>query len=142
MDRLQEFLVNARNEDVTSKLFEEYGTLIAETVPEIHCVSKTIYWENRNMDRGIYKRHLELSGVRPLREHCISIMSESQHQAARRYMRDEIPVLVAKVELWVQSGAGTLDAERKQNIVRVCNEIEDRLSAVSVVRSLLNDHIV
>lgn len=134
MDRLQEFLVNARNKVVTTELRDEYGTFIAENVPEIYCVSKTIYWENRNKERDIYKRHLDLSGVRPLRRHCISIMSESQHQAARRYMRDEIPVLVAKVELWVQSGAGTLDAERKQNIVRVCNEIEDRLSAVSVVR--------
>lgn len=136
---MQEFLTTTRNEIVSSKLHDNYDGFVAENIPEIHCVSKTMYWNNRNNDRVAYERYesfLNLSGIKLLRRYCISIISATQHQAASRYMRHDIPALVAKVELWVQSGAGTLNAESKQNIARVCNTLEESLHSVSTLSTL------
>lgn len=45
-------------------------------------------------------------------------------------MKHMIPALVRDVDLWVQSGLGTMTAERKQNVREALNTLEGRLKRV------------
>lgn len=74
--------------------------------------------------------YLQLSCILEVRKYCISIVANSQRRIATRYMRDEIPDLLAQLELWVQSGAGSADAERKEVVRCTLNELESRLKKV------------
>lgn len=46
-------------------------------------------------------------------------------------MQNDIPALIANIGLWVESGAATMDDERKESIRRVCGVVEQRLVGVS-----------
>lgn len=80
---------------------------------------------------------LHLSGILQVRKYCLSIVAESQLRAAIECMTDAIPALLGSVELWVQSGAGSLDAERKQALRNTLEEIQRALDTVSSFRRRL-----
>jgi len=50
---------------------------------------------------------------------------------ALQYMQDKIPNLISRVELWVQSGAGTAGAEQKQAVRVALDQLEASVRQVS-----------
>lgn len=74
---------------------------------------------------------LKLSGILGVRKHCLSIVAESQLRAATEYLTDAIPAVLGSVELWVESGSGSVGAERKRVIREQLEEIESALDVVS-----------
>ena len=73
---------------------------------------------------------LKLSGVLAIRQHCMSIVSESQRAAATKWMKDDIGVLLGELDLWVRSAQGSLSAERKQKIRSTLDALERKLYLV------------
>ncbi len=45
-------------------------------------------------------------------------------------MTDNVPAVIERVGLWLQSGVDTVDAERKLAITRTLNEMEGQLVSV------------
>lgn len=97
---------------------------------KVFCVSNHIYKEQRYLPRSEAQRHLHLSGIPALRKFCISVVSESQHRAAKQFMRVSVPAVIGNVGLWLQSGVDTVDAERRLAITRTLDEMERRLVSV------------
>lgn len=66
-------------------------------------------------------------------------MSNTQYRTATRFMRHRVPNLLSNIELWLRSGADTLDAEQRATITRTMDELEDRLTSVraSLLRLLV-----
>ncbi|KAH7129906.1 hypothetical protein B0J13DRAFT_627047 [Dactylonectria estremocensis] len=125
--RIRDYLIRTRNSTIDQKLRDQYREKVSNGDLRVFCVSNKNYWENRTEPRDAALPHLQLSGILEVRKYCISIVANSQRRLATRYMRDEIPALFAQVELWVQSGAGTADAERKEVVRRTLDELESRL---------------
>lgn len=73
---------------------------------------------------------LILSGILEVRAHFIGLVSESQHKAAVEYMRNDIGVLLGELGLWVQSGKGYLNAEKKAEIRNTLDGLENKLYLV------------
>jgi len=46
-------------------------------------------------------------------------------------MQDKLPNLISRIELWVQSGAGTAGAEQKQAVRAALDQLEASLRQVS-----------
>ncbi|KAK7959857.1 uncharacterized protein PG986_004711 [Apiospora aurea] len=124
---LKHYLMTCRNEITKSKLRNNYQDRVPNHQLKVFCVSNTEYWDNRNEPKAEALRHLQLSGILSVREHCMEMVSESQRRMAEHYMKHSIPALVHDVDLWVQSGLGTMTAERKQNIRDALNTLEGRL---------------
>ncbi|CEJ81031.1 hypothetical protein VHEMI01183 [[Torrubiella] hemipterigena] len=124
---LLEFLITTRSEDVIEKLTAHYEEFIPENNLQVYCISNDFYWDNRDADREESQPYLNLSGIIQLRKRCISIVSNAQHEAATSFMQNDIPALIANVGLWVESGAATMDDERKESIRRVCGVLEQQL---------------
>jgi len=124
------FLINNRNEEVTGKLETQYRAQVPRATLRIFCVSNTIYWENRAKPRAEALPYLTLSGIIALRRHCISIVGQSQRRLAARYVNDEIPAFLGDVGLWLESGAGTIRAERKRAIRQALDALDSRLTRV------------
>ncbi|KAF4998211.1 hypothetical protein FGRMN_3260 [Fusarium graminum] len=122
---LKKFLVNTRNDIITRQLKNNYAGRVTDS--RVFCVSNTIYWQNRSANKTEAKRHLELSGILNVRKHCISIVAESQRRIATQYMKDQIPALLADIELWVQSGARTASEERREALCQSLDDIERQL---------------
>lgn len=122
--------MTCRNEITRSKLRENYQNQVPSRTLEVFCVSNTEYWDNRNEPKAYSLRHLQLSGILAVREHCMEMVSESQRRMAEHYIKHSIPALVRDVDLWVQSGLGTMTAERKQNVREALNTLEGRLKRV------------
>jgi hypothetical protein len=122
--------VSTRNEIVTNNLRELYEDRIPGDQLAVFCVSNKDYWDYRDHPRDQSRDILDLSGIIQLRQHCISIVSESQLRAATLYMEQMIPTLLDSLQLWVQSGSGSLGAERKQVILDTLNKVEKRLQKV------------
>lgn len=97
----------------------------------VFCVSNLEYWEHRTRPKGEALPFIRLSGILQVRKYCLSIVAESQLCAAIEYMTDAIPALLGSVELWVQSGSGSLSAERKQAMRNTLEEIQRALDTVS-----------
>ncbi len=95
------------------------------------CVSNHDYWERRDAARDEALPILNLSGILSVRKHCIGLVASTQLQAATMYIRDQIPALLREVELWVQSGAGSMDEERKQAVRETLDALEVRLRRVN-----------
>jgi hypothetical protein len=74
--------------------------------------------------------YLELSGILAIREHCMTMVSESQYSAAAKYMHNDVAVLLGELALWVQSGQGSLSAEKKENIRSTLDTLERKLYLV------------
>ncbi|OQV10816.1 hypothetical protein CLAIMM_14754 isoform 3 [Cladophialophora immunda] len=135
---LKTFLVNTRNQQVTASLQTIYQQRIPGGNLPVFCISNLDYWEHRKKPKAESMPFLQLSGILQVRKYCLSIVAESQLRAAVSYMTDAIPALLGSVELWVQSGAGSLSAERKQTIRNSIEEIEDALDTLKLPGSSVN----
>ncbi|KAK3331432.1 hypothetical protein B0H66DRAFT_546532 [Apodospora peruviana] len=125
---LQNYLIVERNALVTTELTEKYRPQVPGGNISVFCASNTIYWDNRNKtpaERAM--PFLRLSGILEIRRHCIALVSESQLRIAVHYMQDKLPNFISRIELWVQSGAGTTDAEQKQAVRAALNQLEASL---------------
>ncbi|KAF5530041.1 hypothetical protein FMEXI_13782 [Fusarium mexicanum] len=120
---LKQYLITNRNRIITESL----NTTYADRVTRVFCVSNTIYWQNRTARKSAARRHLDLSGILQVRKHCISIVANSQRRIATQYMKDQIPALLADIELWVQSGARTASEERREALCQTLDSVERRL---------------
>lgn len=131
--RLHKYLVETRNSTVTGQLVQHYQREISDGRLRVFCVSNKDYRENRAEPKDQALPFLQLSGILAVRKHCLSIVAESQLRIVTKYVRDDIPALLGDVELWVQSGAGTADAEQKRVVRETLNTLESRLQEVSSV---------
>ncbi|CCT71849.1 uncharacterized protein FFUJ_09011 [Fusarium fujikuroi IMI 58289] len=122
---LKAYLITNRNRIITDSLNTTYAGRV--TPSRVFCVSNTIYWQNRTARKSEAKRHLDLSGILQVRKHCISIVANSQRRIATQYMKDQIPALIADIELWVQSGARTASEERREALCQTLDSVERRL---------------
>ncbi|RWA11880.1 hypothetical protein EKO27_g3224 [Xylaria grammica] len=124
---LQQFLITTRNSVVGDRLFELYRHEVPGSQLKVFCASNTIYWDRREEPKDKSMPHLILSGMLAIREHCMAMVSESQYAAAKKYIRDDVGVLLGELGLWVQSGQGSLSAERKENIRNTLDTLERKL---------------
>lgn len=131
--RLKKYLVETRNSTVTEKLVQQYRSQIPGGRLRVFCVSNHDYREYRLEPKDQALPFLQLSGIIAVRKHCLSIVAESQLQIVTKYVRDDIPALLGDVELWVQSGAGTADAEQKRVVRETLNTLESQLKEVSLM---------
>ena len=129
--RLKKYLVTTRNNIVTKSLTDIYKERVYGGTFRVFCVSNDDYWRLRNEPGDIARPLMQLSGIIAVRTHCISIMAESQLRAVKRFIRDSIPAILSEVTLWVQSGAGSVSAERKQALRESLSVLEARLKIVS-----------
>lgn len=134
--RLQEFLINTRRNIVSQELSQQYTGSVDNQAPMVFCVGNAMYRDNRYLVSEVSRQFLQLSGIPTLRQYCISIVSENQHRIATRFMRHDVPRLLNDIDLWLQSGTDTFDAERRANATRTMNGLEERL--ISVRSSLLH----
>ncbi|EEU37779.1 uncharacterized protein NECHADRAFT_102212 [Fusarium vanettenii 77-13-4] len=135
---LKQYLVTTRNSFVTRELRVKYNERVATDEINIFCVSNKDYWDHRDEAKTKSARFLQLSGILQVRKHCISIVANSQRRIATRYIKDQIPALLAQVDLWVQSGARTASEERREALCRKLDDVERQLrrgltSSTSVV---------
>jgi hypothetical protein len=119
-----------RNKVVTSQLRKEYDKCIPDRELHIFCVSNSEYWDHRDKSAQLALPYLRLSGILDLRRHCIGIVADSQLRVARIYLDNQLCELIGKVGLWVQSGAGTATAERKERVRQAVAEMEAVLKRV------------
>jgi hypothetical protein len=101
----------------------------------VFCISNTDYWEHRDLPKDDALPLLQLSGIIAIRRHCISMVANSQLRIATKYIRDSIPAILGDITLWVQSGAGSVSAERKQAVCETLNSLEARLRRVNTSES-------
>jgi hypothetical protein len=122
------YLIKTRNDIITGQLRTNY----ADRVIDFHAVgiSNEIYWQHRATNKSEAMRYLDLSGILQLRKHCISIVANSQRKIATQYMKDQIPALLADIELWVQSGARTASEERREALCKSLDAVERQLRRV------------
>ncbi len=125
-------MITTRNTKVQSSLRDLYRDTIPGGDLQVFCASNTLYWKRRNL-RPPHKAapFLELSGIVTIRKHCMSLVSERQLRIATQYLRSDIPALLGDIELWVQTGAGTADAEKKRAVREALDQFGDRLREVS-----------
>jgi len=128
--RLKEYLINTRNANVMETLNRVYQEKVPSSGLKVFCVSNTEYWDHRNSPKDVALPFLQLSGIFTIRKHCISMVASSQHRIAIKYIQDDIPALLKDIELWVQSGAGTINAEQKEKAREALNTVEARLKRV------------
>ncbi|KAJ3532728.1 hypothetical protein NM208_g8311 [Fusarium decemcellulare] len=142
---LKKFLVETRNTFVTRELRNKYNARVSTDEIKVFCVSNKDYWGHRDEPKRKAKPFLDLSGILQVRKHCISIVANSQRRIATRYMKDEIPVFLADVNLWVQSGARTASEERREALCQRLDEVERQLrreftSSSSVVNRVAHSY--
>ncbi|KAH8198037.1 hypothetical protein TruAng_007812 [Truncatella angustata] len=121
---LKRYIIQMRNRKVIFSLRQNYQHLVPDHGLKVFCVSNDDYWLTRNSPRDEAMPLLQLSGIISLRKHCISIVSEGQYQSAIKYIRHDVAALFSDIELWVRSGAPSLDAERKQEIREAVDVVE------------------
>lgn len=129
--RLIEYLITKRNASVTTTIEELYNPMMPGDGVKVFCVSNTLYWDHRSLPKDEALPYLQLSNVLAIRKHCLSMVAQSQLRIATKYLRNEIPALLRDVDLWVESGAGTMDAERKRFVRQTLDALEDRLKRVN-----------
>jgi hypothetical protein len=103
----------------------------------VFCVSNFDYWEHRDEPKDQALPFLQLSGILQVRRKCLSLVVEGQLRAATEYVTNAIPALLGSIELWIQAGAGSVGAERKQAIRSALDRIELELEAVSFYGKLV-----
>ena len=116
---------------MTRELHANYQSRVPGGRLHVHCVSNEIYWVNRDKPKSKAMPYLKLSGIIEVREHCMSMVSESQYLSAVGYMKNDIPALISDTQRWVQSGSGSMSAERKTKIRNALNVLEGDLKRVS-----------
>lgn len=93
-------------------------------------MSNKIYREKRQLSGDVSLPFLQLSGILDLRRYCVSIVSANQHRVACTFMQKDVPKLLGDIELWLQSGADTLDAEQRQAATRTLSKLRTQLTKV------------
>ncbi|KAF6826582.1 Nuclear GTPase SLIP-GC 3 [Colletotrichum musicola] len=125
--RLKQYLIETRNTSVVTHLVDHYGGQIHLDEPKVFCVSNTEYWSKRSEPKDLALPSLQLSGILTLRKHCLSIVADTQLKAAITFVCSDIPALLDDVALWVESGAGSANSERKRAIRKTLDKVEKRL---------------
>ncbi|KEF63679.1 uncharacterized protein A1O9_01657 [Exophiala aquamarina CBS 119918] len=138
--KLKSYLITTRNQKVTDALQATYQNRIPGGNLPVFCVSNFEYWEHRTTPKMEALPFLRLSGILEVRKYCLSLVAEGQLCAAIEYMTVAIPALLGSVELWVQSGSGSLSAERKQAIRNTLEEIEGVLDTDNVRTIVAKPH--
>ena len=128
--RLKKYLITTRNNYVRQSLDNRYRDQVPRNELKVFCVSNKDYWDHRDLSKDEALPFLQLSGILSLRKHCISMVASSQLFSAMKYIRDGIPAVLGDIDLWVQSGAGSVDAERREEIRITLNALEARLTEV------------
>lgn len=123
-------MIETRNASIITHLIDHYGGQIAPGEPNVFCVSNTEYWAKRSEPRDLGLPTLQLSGILTLRKHCLSIVADTQLKTAITFVRSDIPALLDDVALWIESGAGSVNAEWKRTIRKTLNTVERRLQKV------------
>jgi len=121
----------ARNSHVAQQLQVTYGGTVPGGNLQVFCISNKDYWEHRTEPSDQALPFLTLSGIIEVRKYCVGLVANSQLRTATAFMRDDIPALLADVELWVQSGAGSISAERQEAIQVALGALEARLGRVA-----------
>ncbi|KAF6831532.1 Nuclear GTPase SLIP-GC 3 [Colletotrichum plurivorum] len=116
--RLKQYLIETRNTFVVTHLVDHYSGQIDLDEPKVFCVSNTEYWSKRSEPKDLALPSLQLSGILTLRKHCLSIVADTQLKSAITFVCSDIPALLDDVALWVESGAGSANSERKRAILR------------------------
>ncbi|KAI0404069.1 hypothetical protein F4802DRAFT_568804 [Xylaria palmicola] len=124
---LQQFMITTCNESVQSQLHAEYGHQFPDGTLRVFCVSNKIYWDNREAPKDAAMPHLVLSGILALRAHAMAMVWQSQFAAANQYMRGDVGLLLRELGLWVQTGQGSLSAERKELVRSTLATVEREL---------------
>ncbi len=125
-------MITTRNALVKPSLRDLYRDTIQGGDLHVFCASNTLYWEGRDLrSRDKAAPFLELSGIVTIRQHCMALVSETQLRVATKYLRDDIPNLLSNIELWVQTGAGTADAEKKRAVREALDVFGNYLRRVS-----------
>jgi len=70
------------------------------------------------------------------------MVADRQLRVATKYIHDDIPALLEDIELWVQSGAGSVDAEQKTVIRETLSMLEARLNRVGNRSGMSIKHIL
>ncbi|EEY16449.1 conserved hypothetical protein [Verticillium alfalfae VaMs.102] len=122
--RLSTFLIESRNRQVIEQLRSQYSSSVPNGDLEVHCVSNTLYSDKRDKTRDEALPFINLSGIPALRRHCIGLVADAQSREVLNYIQKDIPALISELDIWVQNGAGTLDAERRRDIREVVNAVE------------------
>lgn len=128
--RRKKYLIITRNNYVRQTLDHKYRDQVPSNDLKVFCVSNTEYWKHRDLPKDDALSSLQLSGILSLRKHCISMVASNQLCIAMKYIQDNIPAVLRDIELWVQSGAGSIDAERKEEMRTTLNTLEARLTRV------------
>ncbi|KAI0015649.1 hypothetical protein F4780DRAFT_62768 [Xylariomycetidae sp. FL0641] len=124
---LQKYIITQRNAVVISQLRERYSDQVPDGVLKVFCTSNRIYTDHRHEAKAQALPFLELSGIIKVRKHCIAMVSDSQYRIAKQYMQDSTKEFLGRVQLWGESGLGSLDAERRQSIRDAVDAVERRL---------------
>uniref|UniRef100_L2G701 DUF7605 domain-containing protein n=1 Tax=Colletotrichum fructicola (strain Nara gc5) TaxID=1213859 RepID=L2G701_COLFN len=127
MTNLKTFLVETRNAEVTKKLQASYRDKVRGGIVHVFCISNTEYWSKAMLPKDEAIPSLQLSGIIALRKHCLSIIAESQLRLATKFVTNDIPALLGEAALWVESGAGSANAEQKSAVRRTLDKIERQL---------------
>ncbi|KAF6820957.1 Nuclear GTPase SLIP-GC 3 [Colletotrichum sojae] len=130
LNLFRQYLIETRNTSVVTHLVDHYGGQIDLDEPKVFCVSNTEYWSKRSEPKDSALPSLQMSGILTLRKHCLSIVADTQHKAAITFVCSDIPALLDDVALWVESGAGSANSERKRGIRKTLNKVEKRLQMV------------
>ncbi|KIW96149.1 uncharacterized protein Z519_03216 [Cladophialophora bantiana CBS 173.52] len=139
--RLMRYLVTARNQKVTGELQKLYQNQVPTANLPVFCIGNKIYRENRDKPKTEALPYLQLSGILQVRRHCLSLVAEGQLRAATEYVTNAIPALLGSIELWIQAGAGSVGAERKQAIRGALDRIEEEFEAVSALAHAYADSL-
>ncbi|KAF1809509.1 hypothetical protein P152DRAFT_441705 [Eremomyces bilateralis CBS 781.70] len=140
--QLKSHLMTTRSRNVMRKLTEEYNGKFPNIELTTFCVSNTDYWNFRKKPREKAQPYMDLSGIPGIRKHCISIVAQSQLRAAKGYIEHEIPALLGSIELWVQSGAGGIDAGRKEAIRNLIDDVDKQLLVLTMPGSGLSKNVM
>ncbi|KAJ0313980.1 hypothetical protein Brms1b_007305 [Colletotrichum noveboracense] len=127
---LKTFLVETRNAEVTKKLQASYRDKVRGGIVHVFCISNTEYWSKATLPKDEAIPSLQLSGIIALRKHCLSIIADSQLRLATKFVTNDIPALLGEAGLWVESGAGSANAEQKSAVRRTLDKIERQLREV------------
>lgn len=134
--------MHCRNERVSLHLQDHYRNQGFDDI-KVFCVGNRLYWGKRDEPRRASLPYLHLSGIIRARKHCLSVVSNSQRRAAKHFIEDRIPTLLAQIDHWAQSGSRSGSVERREAIRQMLDQVESRLAQVrpvythSSIRSIL-----
>jgi hypothetical protein len=124
------FIIELRNDKVSSRLREQYRDHPIAATLQTFCVSNKIYWDHREKPVATSTAYLNLSGIIELRKYCIGIVADSQLRATTEFINNQVPAFLGSVELWVGAGSGNANAERKQQILDAVSTVQEALDEV------------